>query len=152
MKEIIIFSLFIIWHPYSYETVALRKILLTDRRATIRSESVLKVAYFLRMVWDIFLHSHTQSGPKQGIKNSYDIYLLLSYHHYLTKFDFPLLCDQTLRSRVREMIGEKFKCGIFKAALDNMSDICKFSDDTRLVVKCLKYILIPCFGVGCVWG
>jgi hypothetical protein len=58
------------------------KILLTDRRATIRT--VLKVVYFLRTtflrkkkkkkkkkartVWGIFLHSHTQSDPKQGIK------------------------------------------------------------------------------------
>jgi hypothetical protein len=33
-----------------------------------------------------------------------------------------------------------------------MSDIYKVSDGTRVVGKCLKNILIPCFGAGRVWG
>jgi hypothetical protein len=38
-----------------------------DRGATIRS--VLKVVYFLHIVWSIFLYSHTQPDQKQDIKN-----------------------------------------------------------------------------------
>jgi hypothetical protein len=33
-----------------------------------------------------------------------------------------------------------------------MSDICKVSDGTRVVGKCLWNFLIPCFGSGCVYG
>jgi hypothetical protein len=47
------------------------------------------------------------------------------------------------------MIGKKFKCGTFKAALD-MSDICKDNDSKRGVGKCLGNFLIPCFGADCV--
>jgi hypothetical protein len=46
-------------------------------------------------------------------------------------------------------IGVKFKCGIFKAALDDVRYLW-VSDGTIVVVKCLKNILIPCFGAGCV--
>jgi hypothetical protein len=55
--------------------------MLTDRRATIRS--VLKVVHFLRTVWDLLFHPHTQSALKQGIK-IHVIYLLFAYHHYFT--------------------------------------------------------------------
>jgi hypothetical protein len=53
------------------------------------------------------------------------------------------------------MIGEKFKYGAFPGLsrlLWTMPDICKVSDGTRVLVKCLKSILIPCIGAGCVWG
>jgi hypothetical protein len=33
-----------------------------------------------------------------------------------------------------------------------MSDIGKVSDGTRVVVKCLRNILIPCFGADSAWG
>jgi hypothetical protein len=33
-----------------------------------------------------------------------------------------------------------------------MSGICKVSDDTRVVGKCLSNVLIPRFGSGCVWN
>jgi hypothetical protein len=84
-------------HEICLQNVSYGKMLLTDRRATIRS--VLKVVYFLRTVWDIFLHSHTQPDPKQGIKK-----FLRHYTYYsrtitnLTKFDFPLPYDQTSKS------------------------------------------------------
>jgi hypothetical protein len=48
------------------------------------------------------------------------------------------------------MIGENSSVGLAKL-LWTMSDICKVSDDTRVVVECLRNILIPCFGAG-VWG
>jgi hypothetical protein len=32
-----------------------------------------------------------------------------------------------------------------------MSDICKVSDSTRVVGKCLRNVSMPCFGSGCVW-
>jgi hypothetical protein len=32
-----------------------------------------------------------------------------------------------------------------------LSDICQVSDGMRVVGKCLRNILIPCFGSGCVW-
>jgi hypothetical protein len=38
----------------------------------------------------------------------------------LTKFDFPLPRDQTSRSRIWQMISEKFKCVTFKAVLDDV--------------------------------
>jgi hypothetical protein len=38
----------------------------------------------------------------------------------LTKFDFPLPRDQRSRSRIWQMISEKFKCVTFKAALDDV--------------------------------
>jgi hypothetical protein len=44
----------------------------------------------------------------------------------------------------------KFKCGTSKAALDDARNICKVSDGTRAAGKCLKNILISCFGSGCV--
>jgi hypothetical protein len=92
------------------------KILLTDRRATIRS--VLKVVYFLRTFWDIFLHSHTQPDPKQGIK----IFLW----HLLTTFAPSLTLQVSLpfatwpNIDISNMANDKrkFKCGTFNAALD----------------------------------
>jgi hypothetical protein len=84
-------------------------------------------------------------------KNSYVSYQLFSCHHCLTKFDFPLSRDQTLRSRIWQIISEKFKCGTLRL-LRTMSDIYKVSDGTRVAVKCPRNILIACFGAGCVWG
>jgi hypothetical protein len=118
---------------------------LTDRRATIRS--VLKVVYFLRTVWGIFLNFHTQSDPKQGIKKFPNTFTYNSRTiTNLTKLDFPLPCDQTLKSRIWQMLSKK--CGTFWL-LWTKSDIC---DGTRVVGKCLMNMLIPCFGTGCVWA
>jgi hypothetical protein len=50
----------------SFETVALRE--KTDRRATIRS--VLKVVYFVRTVWGIFLHPIHNLTKSKISKNS----------------------------------------------------------------------------------
>jgi hypothetical protein len=56
----------------SCEIVALRKILLTDWRATIRSvqkdECIFLAHIKTRMVRGIFLHPHTQPAPMQAIK------------------------------------------------------------------------------------
>jgi hypothetical protein len=49
------------------------------------------------------------------------------------------------------MIGENSSVGLSRL-LWMMSDICEVSDGTRVVVKCLRNILIPSFGAGCVWG
>jgi hypothetical protein len=40
------------------------------------------------------------------------------------------------------MISEKYKCGTFKAALDDVRYL-KVSDGTRVQVNCLRNILIP---------
>jgi hypothetical protein len=80
--------------------------LLTDRTATILS--VLKVVYFLRTVWSIFLHPHTQPDPKQSIKK-----FLGHIHHVPTTpvpsltllSDFPFPGDQT--SRIANIANDK---------------------------------------------
>jgi hypothetical protein len=108
MCEYLHFQSICLWYSYisSCETVALRKKnLLTDQRATIRS--VLKVVYFLRTIWGIFLHFHTQSAPNQGIKKFLCHFPSTLVPSLLTKFDFPLSCDQTSRFRILQMIGEK---------------------------------------------
>jgi hypothetical protein len=48
------------------------------------------------------------------------------------------------------MIAKNSSVGLSRP-LWTMSDICKVSDGTRVVVKCLRNILIPCFGAGYVW-
>jgi hypothetical protein len=96
--------------------------LLTDRGATIRSE--LKVLHFLRTVWGICLHFHKQSTPKQGIKKFLchlpTCTTLVPSLHVPYKFDFFLSRDQTSRSRIWQIIREKFKCETFKAALNDV--------------------------------
>ena len=113
---------------------------------------MLKVVYFLCTVCGTYfsIPIHTQPQSKVS-KDSYVIYLLglLLYHHYLTNFDFLLSHDQTSRYRIWQMMGEKL--GLSRL-LWMMSDICNVIDGMRVVVKCLGYILIPCFGAGCVWG
>jgi hypothetical protein len=125
--------------------------LLTDRRATICS--VLKVVYFLRKVWGIFLHYHTQTAdPKQGIKK------FLTFTNYfriitnLTKFDVPLPRDIDISN----MANDKQK----NQAWDFEGCSGRFQIFVRLVIvrtgvmgKCLrlKFFFIPCFGSGCVW-
>jgi hypothetical protein len=98
------------------------KILLTDRRAMI--PPALKVVYFLRTVWGIFLYSHTKPDPKQStcIKKflrHLPSTIVPSVH--LKKFEFPLPHDQTSRSRIWLQISEKFRCGNFNAALNKLS-------------------------------
>jgi hypothetical protein len=48
------------------------------------------------------------------------------------------------------MISENSSVGLSRL-LWAMSDIFKVSDGTRVVGKCLRNFLIPCFGSGCVW-
>jgi hypothetical protein len=68
----------------------------------------------------------------------------------LTKFEFPLPRDQTSRSRIWQMISENSSVGLSRL-LWTISDICKVNDGTRVVGKCLRNFLIPCFWSGCVW-
>jgi hypothetical protein len=49
------------------------------------------------------------------------------------------------------MIRKKSSVGLSRL-LWTTSDICKVSDGMRVVGKCLRNILIPCFGAGYVWG
>jgi hypothetical protein len=126
------------------------KILLTDRNATIRS--VLKVVYFLCTVWGIFLHSHTQPDPKQGIKK------------FLRHWPSTLVSSltlQSLTSLINVTKHRKLKYGKWWAKKSSVrlsklvwtkSDICKVSDGTRVVGKWLRNTLIPCFEAVCVWG
>jgi hypothetical protein len=85
--------------------------LLKDRRTTIRS--VLKVVYFLRTVWGIFLHSHTQPDREQGIKKFLrHLPTTLVPSPNLTKFVFPLPRGQTLRSRIWQMKSKNASVGL----------------------------------------
>jgi hypothetical protein len=124
--------------------------LFTDRRATIRS--VLKVVYFLLTVWGVFLHSHTQSGTKQRIK-TFVCHLpttLVPSLHYKVWISFVTwpnieilnMANDRRKINVRDFQGCSGWCQI----------ICKVSVGMRVVVKCLRNNLIPCFGAGCVWG
>jgi hypothetical protein len=106
---------------YSCETVALRENFV-DRPESYNPFSV-KRCIFLEHGLGIFLHFHTQPDPKQGIKKFlYEFTFYFPTFTNFTKFDFPLPCDQTLRSLniIWQMISEKFKCGTFKAALDDV--------------------------------
>jgi hypothetical protein len=82
--------------------------------------SVLKVVYFLCTVWGIFVHSHTQPYPKQGIKK-FLRYLSIALVLSLTLQSLTSLCHVTKHQDFE--YGKykwKFKCGTFKAALDNV--------------------------------
>jgi hypothetical protein len=95
--------------------------------------------YFLRTVWGIFLHTHTQPDAKKGIKKilkTFTYYFCTISNLKLTKFDFPLPHDKTSRSEIWQMTSEKSSVGLSRL-LWTMSDICKVSDGTRVVGKCL---------------
>jgi hypothetical protein len=84
------------------------KILLTDRRATIRSS--LKVVYFLRTVWGTFLHSHTQPDTKEGIKN------------------FPRHFSTTLVPSLTLQISDIVYSSLERSTLEFSRIICKIRD------------------------
>jgi hypothetical protein len=103
----------------SCDIVALRKILLTDRKSydSFSAKSCVLLAHGLGVYFSIPIHNLAQSKVSTILKT------FTYYSHTitnLTKFDFPLSRDQTSRSRIWHMISEKFKCVTFKAALDDV--------------------------------
>jgi hypothetical protein len=124
--------------------------LLSDQRATIRQVLNLSCVFLAHSFGYIspFPYTICPKARYQRIPISFTYY---SYHNYLyTKFDFPLSRDQTTISRICRMMHEKFKCGTFEAALDDVR--LRLVMNTRIVVKCLRNILIPCFGANCILG
>jgi hypothetical protein len=105
----------------------------------------------MRTVWGIFLQSNSQSAPKQGIK----IFL----RH------FPTTLVPSLALQISQFVQSSFespKPEIFSYHLpysrsrrlvkrQRRVKLCKVSDGTRVVGKCLRNFFIPCFGPGYVW-
>jgi hypothetical protein len=125
----------------SCEIVALRENFI-DRPESYDSYSA-KSCIFLahektRTVWGIFLHSHTQSDPKQGIKK------------FLRHFPTALIPSLTLRiSDIIQSSLESHTLEFFAYHLPYSRSrclvtwqrevkLCKVSDGTRVVGKCLR--------------
>jgi hypothetical protein len=108
------------WRPHpSCETVALRESFI-DRPESYDSfsaKSCVFLAHVLGVYFSILLHNLAQCKISQ-IPKTFTNYSRTITN--LTKFDFPLPRDQTSRSRISQMISEKFKCVTFKAALDDV--------------------------------
>jgi hypothetical protein len=101
----------------SCEIVALRENFVDrPRRATIRS--ALKVMHFLRSIWDMY--SHTQPDQKQGIKK-FVRHLPTTFVPLLTLQSwFPFATWPSIEISNMANDKRKFKCGTFKAGLDDI--------------------------------
>jgi hypothetical protein len=82
---------------------------------SLSAKSCVFLAHGLGVYFPISLHNLAQSKVSKIPKTYYSRTIT-----NLTKFDFPLPRDQTSKSRIWQMISEKFKCVTFKAALDDV--------------------------------